>query len=233
MRATSSGTRDPRWNHVARQAEEHPSLGIWFGVAAYVLWGISPLFWNLTDEPDALALLAHRAIWAVPLLAIAITVAGLWRAAGRAYATWRPRVVTIAAAFLLAINWGVFLWAVTNEQVVEASLGYFINPLVSVALGVIVLGERLRRMQWVAVAIAAGGVVVMTAQVGELPWVALALAFSFGFYGLLKKDPSTPRPVVSLLAEVVVLSIPAAALLALGGGTVDGGFGTRSVSRRS
>ena len=227
MRATSSVTPG-RCNRMTEReaADEHPSLGIWYGIAAYVLWGLSPLFWNITNEADAFALLIHRTLWALPLLAIAITAMRLWPVVARSYASWRPRLVTATAAVLLAVNWGVFLWAVTNERVVEASLGYFINPLVSVALGVVVLGERLRRTQWIAVGVAACGVLVMTLRVGELPLVALALALSFGFYGLLKKDPSTPRPVVSLFGEVAVLCIPASALLLFGGYFRESGFGT-------
>lgn len=190
------------------EVESEQRVGIGFGIAAYVIWGLSPLFWNLVDDVGVLDLLLHRTVWAIPLLAVAITVMRRWGDVRRGYSTWAPRLITMAAAVLLFTNWAVFLWAVTSGHVVEASLGYFINPLVSVALGVVVLGERLRRLQWLAVAIAAVGVSAMAVRVGVLPWVSLTLAFSFGIYGLLKKRPETPAPVVSLFGEIGFLAIP-------------------------
>ncbi len=204
------------------QVSEHRT-GVWYGVAAYLVWGLSPLFWNLVQGIDASALLVHRILWALPMLAIAITVRRQWTAFRSDYAVPKAKALTVAAALLLATNWGLFLWAVTNEQVVEASLGYFINPLVSVALGVAVLGERLRRLQWAAVAIAGLGVAGLALRVGTVPWVSLGLAFSFGLYGLLKKRPETPRPLDSLFGEVAVVAVPALAwLLVIGGGGTEG-----------
>lgn len=200
--------------------------GMWYGVAAYLVWGLSPLFWNLTDDGDAVDFLLHRALWALPILAIALSLRHKWPEVREAYRSGRSRIITVIAAGLLAINWGVFLWAVTNEQVVEASLGYFINPLVSVALGVVVLREHLRRLQWVAVGIAAAGVIAMTIRVGNLPWVAIALALSFGTYGLLKKNPATPGPLVSLFGEVTVMALPALVVLTLFRDSQTGGFGS-------
>ena len=204
------------------EVSEHRT-GVWYGAAAYIVWGLSPLFWNLVEGIDASVLLIHRILWALPMLAIAITVRRQWAAFRSDYAVPNAKALTAVAALLLATNWGLFLWAVTNEQVVEASLGYFINPLVSVALGVIVLGERLRRLQWVAVAIAGLGVVGLALRVGTVPWVSLGLAFSFGLYGLLKKRPETPRPLDSLFGEVAVVAVPALAwLLVIGGGGTEG-----------
>ena len=194
-------------------ADSDHRRGLGFGIAAYLVWGLSPLFWNLADV-DAIDLLLHRTIWALPFLAIALTVRRRWPEVRAAYRSGRSRLITMVAAVLLATNWGVFLWAVTNDQVVESSLGYFINPLVSVALGVIVLREHLRRTQWLAIGVAGAGVVFMTVRVGSLPWVAVTLALSFGFYGLLKKNPATPSPLVSLFGEVSVLAIPAIVVLA-------------------
>jgi chloramphenicol-sensitive protein RarD len=115
--------------------------GIWFGLAAYVFWGLTPIFWNLVTT-DAGSLLLHRIVWSVPILLLIVTERHQWRVFTRGYATWRPRLTTVAAAVLLTINWGTYVWAVTNGHIVEASLGYFINPLVSVALGVMVLKKR-------------------------------------------------------------------------------------------
>ncbi len=118
--------------------------GIWFGVAAYLFWGLTPLFWNLVST-DAASLLLHRIVWSVPILALIITLCSQWSILKDRYASWASRLSTIAAAGLLAVNWGTFVWAVTNDHIVEASLGYFINPLVSVALGVIILKEPMGR----------------------------------------------------------------------------------------
>ena len=186
--------------------------GIWFGLAAYVFWGLTPIFWNLVTT-DAGSLLLHRIVWSVPILLLIVTERHQWRVFTRGYGTWRPRLTTVAAAVLLTINWGTYVWAVTNGHIVEASLGYFINPLVSVALGVMVLHERLRPLQWSAVGIAAAGVTVMGVLAGVPPWISLVLAFSFGLYGLLKKRDVTPPPVVSLFGETLVLFMPALLLL--------------------
>lgn len=186
--------------------------GIWFGISAYTFWGLTPIFWNLVST-DAASLLLHRIVWSVPILFVIVTERRQWQVFRTSYATWRPRLTTVAAALLLTVNWGIYVWAVTNGHIVEASLGYFINPLVSVALGVIVLHERLRPLQWSAVGIAAVGVTVMGLLAGVPPWISLALAFSFGTYGLLKKHDVTPPPVVSLFGETAVLVFPALFLL--------------------
>lgn len=189
--------------------------GIWYAVGAYVAWGLSPIFWNLIPDLQAIELLAERIIWAVLILALVISFSRRWSEVRTSYRTWRTRLLTLLAAVFLLSNWGFFLWAVTSGRIIEASLGYFINPLVSVALGVVVLGEHLRRLQWAAVGIAVLGVVGMTIAVGELPWISLILAGSFGTYGLIKKRPETPRPVVSLFGESAIIAIPAAGLALL------------------
>ena len=208
----------------------HQRQGLWFGIAAYLVWGLSPIFWNITDDVEAFGLLIHRTLWALPILAIALSLRQGWPEVREAYRSGRSRLITVVAAGMLAVNWGVFLWAVTNDQVVEASLGYFINPLVSVALGVVVLGEKLLQIQWLAIGVATAGVVFMTVRVGTLPWVAITLAVSFGLYGLLKKNPATPGPLVSLFGEVSVLAVPALAMLFLASGRqttgVDASLGT-------
>lgn len=187
--------------------------GIWFGLAAYVFWGLTPLFWNLIST-DAASLLLHRIVWSVPILALIITLTGRWHVFRDGYTSWKPRLTTMVAAGLLAVNWGTYVWAVTNGHILEASLGYFINPLVSVALGVVILKERLSPLQWVAVAVAASGVTAMGVLQGVPPWISLALAFSFGLYGLLKKRDVTPPPLVSLFGETSVM-FPAAFVVLL------------------
>jgi len=183
--------------------------GTWYAIGAYVAWGLSPIFWNLIPDIQAIELLSQRIIWAVVILALVISFTRRWTEVRDSYRSRRARLLTLLAAVFLLSNWGFFLWAVTGGRIIEASLGYFINPIVSVALGVAVLGERLRRLQWAAVGIAVLGVVGMTVAVGELPWVSLILAGSFGTYGLIKKRPETPRPVVSLFGETTIIAIPA------------------------
>ncbi len=161
--------------------------GIAFGAAAYLCWGFFPLYWPLLDPAGPLEALAHRVVWSLVFVALLLTVTRRW---GSFLAiTRRPRVVALlfAASIVIAINWGTFIYGVTNDRVIETSLGYFINPLVTVMLGVVVLGERLRRLQWTAVAIGAVAVVVLTVDYGRLPIVALSVAFSFAAYGFLKK----------------------------------------------
>lgn len=187
--------------------------GIWLGVGAYAFWGASPLFWKLVDDLGAIDMLLHRIIWSIPLLAAAIALQRRWRELWALVRSGRAIIGSAIAGALIATNWGVWLWAVTNDQIVEGSLGYFIGPLVSVSLGVVVLGERLRTLQWVAVGIAATGLVGMTISLGSLPWVSLILALSFGVYGLVKKRPETPAPLISLSGELLVLAIPAIVIL--------------------
>jgi chloramphenicol-sensitive protein RarD len=199
--------------------------GIWYGVAAYVLWGLTPIYWNLI-ESFAASLLLHRIIWSVPILFVMVTARGLWARFWEGYSTWRPRITATIAALLLTVNWGTYVWAVTNGHIVEASLGYFINPLVSVALGVVVLKEQLKPLQWVAVGIASMGVALMGLLAGAPPWISLILAFSFGLYGLLKKRDETPSPVVSLFGETLVLFLPALILLVVAVDPADNAFGS-------
>lgn len=179
-------------------------------VGAFLLWGLFPLYWGLLKAVPALEIIAHRVIWC------AVFVGGwlLWREGGgwlRA-ALSGPRVLLtlIASSLLISINWGLYIWAVTHEHVVDASLGYFINPLVNVLIGVGLLGETLNRLQWAAVALAVLGVVWLTTQHGQVPWIALILAFSFAFYGLLRKKVAV-ESVPGLGIESLLLTAPAIA----------------------
>lgn len=160
-----------------------------FGLAAYTIWGLFPLYWPLLQPASAWEILAHRMVWSFAfLLLINAVIRTGWRQIRTAIVTPRTRWLLLAAAILISVNWGVYIWSVNAGFVVEASLGYFINPLVSVALGVAVLGERLRRVQWVAVGIAVAAVLVLTMSYGRPPWIALVLAFSFALYGLSRKQ---------------------------------------------
>ena len=161
--------------------------GVWYGAAAYLCWGFFPLYWPLLEPASAVEVLAHRIVWSLVFVLIGITVMRRW---GGFVAILRNRAVMpllAAAAVAISFNWGGFIYGVTNGYVIETSLGYFINPLVTVLLGVVVLKEHLRRAQWVAVGTGTIAVVVLTVDYGRLPWIALLLAFSFATYGFLKK----------------------------------------------
>ncbi len=161
--------------------------GLIFGLLAYGAWGIIPIFWRLLRHIDALELLGHRTVWG--LLAFAVMSAGLGAGPAVRAAARSPRVVLtlLASGLILLLNWGVFIYAVASDQLLEASLGYFLNPLINVVFGMVVLGERLRPLQWLALALATAGVVGVAVNVGGVPWIALTLAVSFGTYGLVRK----------------------------------------------
>ena len=161
--------------------------GIWNGLAAYVLWGFFPIYWKLLHEVPALEVIGHRISWSFLLLIAVILLTSQWKNFRTAALT--PKVIGIytLAGVVLTINWLIYVWGVNSGFIVETSLGYFINPLISVLLGVFFLHEQLRPMQWIAVALAAAGVLYLTITYGRPPWIALSLAVSFGIYGLVKK----------------------------------------------
>ena len=194
--------------------------GIGLALMAYTLWGLSPIFWRLGDG-SAGSVLVVRVLATFVFLGL-IQLLRDRAAAVRAIAR-DPRVLVLMAtsAVLLATNWLLFIWSVTNDRVLEASLGYFLNPLVSVVLGVTVLRERLRAPQWIAIAIAAAGVVVLAIDVGRVPWVALSLAVSFGLYGLIRK--TAPLGSLDGLTIEVSLMFPLAVAAFAALATVDGG----------
>ena len=169
-----------------RNSSQPGAAGLAFGVGSYTLWGVLPLYIHLLKAVPALQVLAHRVLWSLALLVVLILV--LRRARGIiAAARGRTLLILVGSALMIGINWIVYIWAVQNGHVLEASLGYFINPLVNVALGFAFLGERLRRLQAGAIAIAAAGVIILAASGGGALWLSLLLALSFGFYGLLRK----------------------------------------------
>ena len=179
--------------------------GALFGAAAYVLWGVFPLYFPLLHPAGAVEVLAHRVVWSLVVVAVLVQVTHRWSAV-RAIAADRATLLRLsAAASFLAVNWGVYIYGVTSGRVVETSLGYFINPLVTVMLGVIVLHEKLRRGQYVAVGVAAVGVLTLSVQNGRPPWIALTLACSFGTYGLLKKQADVGA-LEGLTVETAVLT---------------------------
>lgn len=198
--------------------------GIAFGISAYLVWGVLPIFWKALDAAGAVEILAHRFLWSAVLLAAIVSLRGSWER----IRDLSPRAVArlAFAGSLLAVNWGTYIWAVNAGHIVESSLGYFINPLLNIFLGVLILRERLEPAQWVAVAIAAGGVTFMTVRLGSLPWIALVLAGTFGVYALLKKQFVSLGPIESLTVEVSPLAVPALIFLVMIGVGGDGSFGS-------
>jgi len=189
-------------------------------VLAYGLWGLVAAYWKLLAHVSPLELIAHRAVWGL-FAFVAITFAfGQGPALRLALRDVRLVGVMFVSATLLALNWGIFVWATLNGHLLDASLGYFINPLVSVALGTIVLGERLRRLQWLAIAIATTGVALLAWRVGHVPWIALTLALSFGLYGLVRKTARVEALVGSTIETLLMAPIAAIFLATRGGGAI-------------
>jgi chloramphenicol-sensitive protein RarD len=186
--------------------------GLVYGFAAYGMWGLFPLYWPLLEPAGALEILAHRMVWSVVVIALILLALRRWAWIGELVRQPRRMGLVAVAAVTVSVNWGTYIWAVNAGHVVEASLGYFINPLVTIALGVLVLHERLRPVQWAAVGIGALAVVVLAVGYGRLPWIALTLAFSFGVYGLVKKKIAMGG-LESLGAETSVQFVPALVFL--------------------
>jgi chloramphenicol-sensitive protein RarD len=198
--------------------------GIGYGLAAYTIWGLFPLYWPLLDPTPASQILAHRMIWSLVFVAALLVIRRRWAFVSELRTDRRRLGLLVLAGIMISINWGVYIWATNAGHVVEASLGYFITPLVVIALGVIVLKERLRRTQWTAVGVGFIAVVVISVGLGHVPWIALTLAASFGSYGLAKKLAQTP-PLESMAVETSVMALPAIAFLILVQVRGTGSFG--------
>jgi chloramphenicol-sensitive protein RarD len=194
--------------------------GLLQGAVAYLLWGAVAAYWKLLAGVDPIELIAHRALWGLAAFLAIVIVAGQWRAFLASLRDLRLVGVMALSGSLLAINWGVFVAATTSGHLLDASLGYFINPLVSVALGTIVLRERLRRLQWIAIGFAFAGVAVLTWRAGRVPWVALILASSFGLYGLVRKTARVDALVGSAIETLLMAPVAAIYLVMIGGGAM-------------
>jgi len=196
--------------------------GLWVAIASFVLWGVMPLYWHALKDVPSLQIVVHRIVWST------VFVVG-WLAWQRRdwlrVALSKPRVGWMLAlsGTLIAFNWGLYIWAVNAGHVVESSLGYFINPLVSVLFGVLFLRERLTRVQWTSVALASAGVLWLTLQYGHPPWIAIGLALSFALYGLIRKLAAVDS-IAGLGVESVYLFLPALATLLWGEAHGSGGF---------
>ena len=161
--------------------------GVFLALLAYALWGMTPLYFKLLASVPAAEIMGQRVIWSCVFASVLILLLRRGHALRELARQPRRLLYMLGSALLIGTNWLVFIWAINNDHMLDASLGYYINPLVNVLLGMLFLGERLRRLQWLAVALAAAGVAVELFQLGRLPWVAMVLALSFGFYGLLRK----------------------------------------------
>jgi len=174
-------------------------------VAAYILWGVFPLYWKLLKSVNSFEIICHRIVWSLATLLLLVTVGRQWSQIQSVLRDRKRLGMCFIAAVLISVNWLVFIWAVQNNYVVETSLGYFINPMLNVVLGVLIFRERLHPVQWLAVVIAGLGVAVMTLQTGEFPYIAITLAVSFALYAAVKKKTTMPA-VAGLGMETAILT---------------------------
>jgi chloramphenicol-sensitive protein RarD len=198
--------------------------GYGYATAAYLMWGLFPLYWRLLRPAGAVEILSHRVVWSFVVVLAVTTVARGWRRIVALLHQPRKIGLVAMAAALISVNWGTYIYGVNSDRVVETSLGYFMNPLVTVLLGVFVLGERLRVAQWAAIGTGAVAVAVLTVAYGQVPYIALVLAVSFGLYGLIKKRLSVPAA-DGLLLESGALAVPALVFLTTLGVRGDATFG--------
>jgi chloramphenicol-sensitive protein RarD len=196
----------------AKTPIDPPLPGIVYALLAYLSWGLMPIYWKLVGQVPALEMVAHRVVWSVLVLAFLIHLLERWSAVIAALRDCKRLLLLVATAALISVNWLTFVWAIQQERVLEASLGYFINPLVNVLLGMLFLGERLRPWQLAAVTLATVGVSYFIARLGIVPWLALTLAASFGSYGLLRKVAPVDG-LVGLAVETFLLAPIALAYL--------------------
>ena len=188
--------------------------GILYGIGAYLLWGIFPVYWKLLEAVPAIQIISHRIIWSFVLLALILFITRQWRSFHSAALSRRVVLIYLVSAILLSINWLTYIWAINAGFVLETSLGYFINPLLSVLLGVLFVREKLRPLQWLPIGLAAIGVIYVAISYGQFPWIALTLAISFGLYGLVKKVAPLGS-LFGLTLETGLLFLPAVAFLAV------------------
>ena len=188
--------------------------GVLHAIGAYVCWGLVPIFWKQLHEVDSLQVIAHRIVWSVVTLVVVMGFVSSWSDFRKAAASRNVLLLYAAASVLVAINWLIYVWAVNSGHIVETSLGYFINPILSVLLGVIFFKERLRIWQWIPIGLAACGVLYLSFALGSVPWIAVSLACSFSIYGAIKKIAPL-NPLFGLTLETSLLLIPALIFLCL------------------
>ena len=212
-------------NRSTKQDKHEQIIGIWYTIAAFLLWGILPLYWKALKTVPSPQILAHRIIWSCVFVAILLVIRRRVQDIRGAFSSKRNRLLFALSALCIGINWFIYIWAVNANRVVESSMGYFINPLVSVFLGMIFLRERLGFIQIMAVLLAITGVLYLTIQFGSPPWIALSLAFSFGIYGLLRKLCKADS-LIALLYHTAFLTPFAFFYLVVEGWKGNGAIGT-------
>ena len=200
------------------------SLGLLFGFSSYILWGLFPLYWPLLEPANPLEIVAHRAVWTLVFCFIVLLLSKQIHSTLGVLKNPKAMAALLLTTILISINWITYIWATNNGHVVEAALGYYINPLIIIAFGVLLLREKMRPLQWLAVAIAAVGVLVLTIDYGRLPWVAISLALSWGSYGLVKKKLNLGA-LDGLAIETLISLIPYLGYLIYIGNQGDGQFG--------
>lgn len=213
---------------MTEESADERRKGMLNGFAAYGMWGLVPLFWPLLKPAGAVEILAHRMVWSLFFVGAALLVVRRWAWIGELLRQPRRLALIAVAASVITVNWGVYIWAVNSGHVVEASLGYFVNPLVTIAIGVLLLKERLRPVQWTAVGVGFAAVLVLTVDYGHPPWISLCLASSFAVYGLVKKKVNLGG-VESLAAETAIQFLPALGYLLWLGDQGVSTFGTEGI----
>jgi chloramphenicol-sensitive protein RarD len=208
---------------VAGKRSEY-SLGLLFGFTSYILWGLFPLYWPLLQPASPLEIVSHRALWTLVFCLIVLALTKQIHSTFAVMKNPRAMAALLLSTILVSINWVTYIWATNNGHIVEAALGYYINPLIIIAFGVLLLREKMRPLQWVAVAIAAVGVLVLTIDYGRLPWIAISLALSWGSYGLVKKKLNMGA-LDGLAIETLISLIPYAGYLIYLGNQGTGQFG--------
>ena len=195
------------------EEQQRTRQGVLLAIGAYTMWGIAPIYFKSLSDVSPLEILSHRVVWSFFLLAFLLHISRSWRKV-RDTLTSKPKMLyLVVTSTLVGANWLIFIWAINSNHMLDASLGYYINPLINVLLGMLFLGERLRKLQWFAVALAAIGVLVQLIAFGSVPIVAIALAFSFGFYGLLRKKVSLEAQTGLFIETLVMLPLAATYLL--------------------
>jgi len=215
-----------------RAARRMSLAGAAYAVAAYTTWGVLPVYWKALAAIPAVEVIAHRVLWTVVVGAVLLSLLGRWDELRGAWRDRRERRALLASGTIIGGNWLIYVWAVNHDQLLEASFGYYLNPLLSVLLGVAFLGERLRRPQLAAVALAGLGVAALGIRFGGLPWISLSLAASFGLYGLLHKLGSV-RPIPGLTLEIAFIAPVAAAALAAFEARGTGAVGSATLAEQA
>ena len=202
-------------------------IGALYAVGAFGTWGVLPIYFKIMEETPPAEILAHRIVWSALLVGLMLKALGRWREVRAILENRRLMMWLCVSSVLLSGNWMLFIWAVTNGYILQGSLGYYINPMVNVVLGVVLLGERLSWAQWTAVGLSAIGVGVLAFGLGEFPWIAVSLALMFGFYGYVRKT-APAGAATGLFVETLVVVLPACGYLMFLGWNGDGAFGAKS-----